>query len=124
MNYEDMTDFEINKAVASEIGIYWHSSPSNNNSKSWFYSDNYNECNTSKGEVAIELPDYCNSPADAWPIILENKISIVFDEHETYVNQGVIESYPWVKHERKVKDGESPLRAAMIVYLMMNEDKK
>jgi len=61
-----------------------------------------------------------NNPSDAWPIILENKIDIRFSTLSNYC-----ESF-----KRDIFSGEplycaddaNPLRAAMIVFLMM-EDK-
>lgn len=58
--------------------------------------------------------DPCNNPEDAWLIILENKISIVSLEGEWGAR-----SYDCIDRVIDVK----PLRAAMIVFLMMHDDK-
>lgn len=76
--------------------------------------------------------DPCNNPADAWPIIFENGISLlnVWDE------DGEIEDSTWVAttnidmtwcgdRERGFESTDkNPLRASMIVYLMMCENDK
>lgn len=58
--------------------------------------------------------DYCNNPADAWPIILSNKIGI---------NPGT-SSDKWAAHycnwDIAIADA-NPIRAAMIVFLKMKE---
>lgn len=72
--------------------------------------------------------DFCNNPADAWPIIVENKISI---EHviikwraSSLVYDKKYESGFFIfRSESDVGDISSrgALRAAMIVFLMMQE---
>ena len=115
MDCEKLSDFEVNKMVADKLGIYWHSKPEQNKTLSWIYSDNYCDCNT-KIDSAVDLPDYCNNPADAWPIIVGNKISIEF--------RALKRLEPMAKRFGSNTDSvvnENPLRAAMIVFLMMNE---
>ena len=129
MNYEKMSDFEINKSVAVKLGVFWHVKPCNSETGGWVYSENYEKCNTSIGEVAIELPDYCNNPSDAWPIIMENNISMrpmyirdadgrkLVEWEAIHVERDFPrESFGW--------DDKNPLRAAMIVFLMMQEAKR
>lgn len=108
--YRDKSDFEINKAVA-EIIIYgdWYLSPTDEQPFTFF---NYG-INSSK---TVELPDYCNNPADAYPIIFENKININFRES---IKTGVmVELSGW---SEVYSINENPLRAAMEVFLMMKE---
>ena len=91
MNYSELTDFEINKLVGFKKKSIKKGRIDN------FY---LNFC-----------PDYCNNPSDAWPIILENKIDIAFLKCEpdiTVASNG----------DDYIRD-KNPLRAAMIVYLMM-----
>ena len=56
-NYSEMSDFEINCEVA------WN----------FFDSDWLDKHKGIDGMVT----DYCNDPAEAWPIIVENKISVI-----------------------------------------------
>ena len=118
-DYASMSDFEINKGVADiAMNGTWHVKPSHpdNDTGGWLYGSN--------GIQTHELPDYCNNPADAWPIITENNISIILDNpsmpcatdnardlfDDALPNVGV--AY------------DNPLRAAMIVFLMMKEGEK
>ncbi len=58
--------------------------------------------------------DFENNPTDAWPIILENKIDINFLKCEPHTALASNGDY-YIR-------GKNPLRAAMIVYLMMGDD--
>ncbi|ELY4375399.1 DUF2591 domain-containing protein [Cronobacter sakazakii] len=83
MDYSKLSDFEINNLVDGHI-----------------YTD------------VSEAPDtdYCNNPADAWPIIVENKISISNGGAERWTANDV-------GIDNLYKD-KNPLRAAMIVFLL------
>ena len=116
MNYEDMTDYEINKAVAT----------------SWLECDyDFDD----EGEVvdligyqtylgAHGVPDErlekygefnpLKNVSDAWPIIIKNSIVIELRENKS--------SLAYLKGDAPCED-KNPLRAAMIVYLMMREQK-
>lgn len=59
--------------------------------------------------------DPCNNPADAWPIIVENRIRI----NPILYTKWMAEDYL----ENVSSCDENPLRAAMIVFLMMQEEK-
>ena len=62
--------------------------------------------------------DYCNNPADAWPIIQANGICIGYDgmSWDASCNlQNIGPISDWKSHPEK------PLRMAMIVFLMMKE---
>ncbi|HID1691120.1 TPA: phage protein NinX family protein [Escherichia coli] len=93
-NYEEMSDFEINCRVHAEIMQI-------------------------SGLNSFKAKDYCNNPSYAWPIIIDNHISIecvTVNRHAfTY---RVYHSASFTKSTH-----ENPLRAAMIVFLKMNEDK-
>ena len=114
-DWQDKSDFEINKAVAELLGFKVKVS-------SWSLAAKKEATPYSeflKGDVYyidtqsenIDLPDYCGNPSDAWPIILENKISMVYLVHGEYsLSRGI-------KNNAQHKN---PLRAAMIVYLEMN----
>ena len=59
------------------------------------------------------IKDYCNNPSDAWPIILESKASLnPYDNSDEWF--ATTDTSFFV-------DDKNPLRAAMIVYLMMQE---
>ncbi|MBN9706208.1 DUF2591 family protein [Enterobacter roggenkampii] len=60
--------------------------------------------------------DYCNNPADAWPIIVDNRISLLSVE---CLNGDI----SWLAKNKACpsRGDKNPLRAAMIVYLQMQE---
>lgn len=109
MNYEEMSDFEVNGYVS----MYMHGF-------SWIEFDDGFHCHVkcgnehSPGFAMIEVADYCGNPSDAWPIILDNHISVIND-------------YGWGAYHRRYGIESSmhvnPLRAAMIVFLIMQESK-
>ena len=110
-DYASMSDFEINRAVGDIIfGGLWCCRPgtSGNESDSWHYGNADATFNP-----LSPLPDYCNNPADAWPIIEQNKISLTY--HHSRGHWSAI-----FNHENISMHG-SPLRAAMIVFLMMKD---
>lgn len=100
MNYEEMSDQEINFEVFHKnAGNYWD-----------------RELSTKVWDLLAEKYDYCNNPSDAWPIIVENRISL-----SAYDNKN--EGWFATTDTSFFIDHDNPLRAAMIVFLMMNEGK-
>lgn len=104
MDYSKWTDFAINAAVGAATGEAKNSEPllklviRNSNGRRY---------------------DPCNNPADAWPIIVGNAIGVMpFKKGESEawsLSAGLLGN-------TTVKD-KNPLRAAMIVYLMMQESE-
>lgn len=124
-DYAAMSDFEINKRVADiAMNGTWHVKPSHpdNDTGGWLYGSN--------GIQTYELPDYCNNPADAWPIITATGISLI---------KCTVDSVCWsaeiITDIDDVTDNlfqcqssfdyqdTNPLRCAMIVFLMMKESE-
>lgn len=113
MNYSELTDFEINKAVAIASG---------------YAEENCEFGWTGKPDVGVEWNeetgypiksfDYCNSWADAGPIILANKITISapmkYDQPADWLAYPASDSDICVSHP-------NPLRAAMTAFLVMQE---
>lgn len=115
MNYSEMTDFEINSEVAAKVGGFLAKDIFEKEQTifKWHPSNKYLKF------------DPCNSWADAGPIIVSNKISLhapsllgswsaEFVGSDDDVNDGYEVDY--FQH-RNI----NPLRAAMIVFLMMQE---
>lgn len=111
MNYEEMSDFEVN----SYVSMYIHGF-------SWIeFDDEFHghvKCGNerSPGFAMVEVSDYCNNPSDAWPIILDSKITVRpwnHDEWQSFTMDGY--DYDFMAWH------ENPLRAAMISFLMMSE---
>lgn len=94
MEYEGMSDFEVNKLIA--YALDWNDG-----------EDGYFD------ELPQLVADFCNSPSDAWPIIVENKIDLLFGlQHITAkAFKGSVQS----------ATDKNPLRAAMICFLKMKD---
>ena len=109
-NYAEMSDFEINCAVAEALGLNVQYQSMRNGGRVLVVV---------KVELGVEkyyrIPDYCNDWEVAGPIIAENKISIV--PH--------LLSDLWLSTSRGVEHAaqhENPLRASMIVFCMIHGD--
>nr|DAE47706.1 MAG TPA: Protein of unknown function (DUF2591) [Caudoviricetes sp.] len=130
-NYEDMSDFEINCQVAHMLGLSEH----------LFFPSGVDDFDSDTDEQDMgpvwqtsmiwvkgfrasngNLFNPCNNPEDAEPIIIENRIGTI-----PAPDDGL-----WKAAHRKVGNDDTPyhftqdknpLRAAMIVFLKMNEDK-
>lgn len=86
----------------------------------------YNSANSIKwlrvGDDEFEFFNPCNNPSDALPVILESRISLRPDD--------MYEEAPHSGYWRADNETgnhchhENPLRAAMIVYLMMKDEEK
>ncbi|UAW58757.1 hypothetical protein ASO78B_053 [Escherichia phage vB_EcoS_ASO78B] len=120
-NYEEMSDFEINKAVALIIGVSFNDDGE---------PVRFVECDTGSYADFNEIEfDPCNNPEDAWPIIVDSKISL----HHSICKWDADS----LVYDKKYKNGffifsscsaigdissRGALRAAMIVFLKMNEE--
>lgn len=113
-DYASMSDFEINRSVAIANG---------------FPPDDCEIAKIGSSLVGVEWDDdtgyatkvfdFCNNPEDAWPIIVENKITI---------DAPFPQNQYWTAEKHDVDGGllnfhvsTNPLRCAMIVFLMMKE---
>ncbi|MEB0886545.1 phage protein NinX family protein [Citrobacter freundii] len=113
MDYSKLSDFEINAT------IHFGHMPC------FKVSANYCSFETLIGEMRgfgnyyykQNFPDYCNNPADAWLIIVERKINIEWHECKNS------EWKPYALNNASTKScyDNNPLRAAMIVFLMMQD---
>lgn len=111
-DYESMSDFEINKAVAhAKLLTTEHKT---GKSKYKCSPDGYMIV---RQESLIYYPfDPVNNESQAWPIITKNKINICFQKNGSNVMAG---EPTGINHTC-----ENPLRAAMIVFLMMQESEQ
>lgn len=103
-DYSKMSDFEINKAVSTALGMDVSGATEENNMMYGY------------------VHDICNNPSDAWQVIRENRISLRPDDmYEEAPNSGY-----WRADNEAGNHchHENPLRAAMIVYLMMKDGEK
>lgn len=113
MDYSQLSDFEINRMVGDIIfkGL-WVCKPetSGNNTNKWYYGNA-----DTTFELLNPLPDYCNDPSASWPIIEKYRISIINLDEDEWGARGVADC----KSKRAIH--ENSLRAAMIVFLMMQD---
>ena len=108
MNYEELSDFDINKLVAKNLGLVSPSVPDGKKSVIWVHNGN-----PMRGDKDV---DYCNVPNDSWPIIMENKISISFRDDKL---QPTAKQY---QTPENTVTGANPLRACMIVFLKLKSE--
>ena len=106
MDYSKMSDFEINCAVAKAMGASTTESSVANERTVFFEIDD-----------ALMHKDFCNSWADAGPIIEKHNISLLCS---TMRSQKVWEAMT-PNGEEHCWAETNPLRAAMIAYLMMHD---
>lgn len=108
MNYESMSDHRINALVTSVVF----------GCEEWEYNDaEFYHCGIDgSGYFSQPILNYCNNPSDAWPIISEKRISIEYRDHKSLAP--VAKRFGSNSHNIA---HENPLRAAMIVFLMMSE---
>lgn len=107
-NYSEMSDFEINCEVLAFIEPDVAHMQISSDQKS-FYHCGYD----GNGFYETTIPEYCNSWADAGPILQEYQISLIATG-DKWKACAVCDYY--------FKDN-NPLRSAMIVFLMMKEGK-
>lgn len=113
-DYASMSDFEINKSVALALGFRLYKDGK---------SCRENHVAIEEGRCGAFAMDWCNNPADAWPIIVENGITLAFQDGNWWADNL---SY-WVDGVEWDIGGiidKNPLRAAMVVFLMMKEGEK
>ncbi|MGF6559028.1 phage protein NinX family protein [Erwinia aphidicola] len=111
MDYSKLSDFEISILVAKVGGHI-----PLDESQGW--AGTQKEPFTAvivKGAHIIGGFDPCNNPADAWPIIFNNGIGLRKQSNGIWSCSQPGGNYP--------QYSENPLRAAMIVYLMMQESE-
>lgn len=107
MDYSKMSDFEINMKVAELFLDYDSISqlPHIGMSVHWGDGANWHTYNP------------CNNPADAWPIVSEHNIAVVPYRHT--LPQAWPTAFGMVS--KFTTEDKNPLRAAMIVFLKMQE---
>lgn len=131
MNYEEMSDFDVNSMVLTATAggavcnLRRHRLHKMKTFSGYVLFDVVCEDDTLDGEV-----DYCNNPSDAWPIIVENKISIShqiarYSADSLVYDKKFENGFNIFIHNCPMGDTSSraALRAAMIVFLKMQESK-
>lgn len=119
-NYEEMSDFGINNNVAKALGLDIKEYQDRSGSMVWFTVKN-KEGNDYFDY--IDYKDFCNKPEDAWPIIDENNITIINDHPSMRLAVNDAAEYYNGFSGIIASSDENGFRAAMIVFLKMNEGK-
>lgn len=122
MDYSQLSDFEINKRVAEVVY---------KDRDGLFVARNLPGreeviivAEVNSEYICIAAADYCNKPADAWPIIVDNEISLnsygsaweASFEHDSPIGAFGTDETVTSGYEHR-----NPLRAAMIAFLMKQE---
>ncbi|HEM6893813.1 TPA: DUF2591 domain-containing protein [Providencia stuartii] len=100
--YTELSDFEINKKVAEKLGLAYEVT-------------RYGVVTRMSNKEQWREFNPCNNPADAMPIIIENKLTLSprYDSDE------------WISESLFYHDiysvNKNPLRAAMEVFLMIKD---
>ncbi|EIF0925881.1 phage protein NinX family protein [Escherichia coli] len=121
MDYSQLSDFEINVAVFEAIHNGSPDYKEGENGAMVFISFEGDIVNGDAVEVEVERGSFnpCTNPADAWPIITENNISIILDNPSMpYATDNARDLFDDAGPNVGVAY-DNPLRAAMIVFLMM-----
>lgn len=121
-NYSEFSDFEINKAVAIASGLKIKEYPSDGSPLIWHWVKNENG---NEFFDYIDYKDFCNNPSDAWPIIKNSEISILKD-NGLHLWCATSSAYWADGSEWQIGVDAmdcNPLRAAMIMYLMMKDNE-
>lgn len=110
MDYSKLSDQEINRLVARQFP------------ETYLFNEEGNPYQLIPDSMAaysgsdFDEVDFqpCGNPADAWPIIDDNQISIIFNWNEEGLHGAT--NQPWISSENA-----NPLRAAMECFLMIKE---
>ena len=120
MNYEDMSDFDIEVEVTKilfpfVLGDGYEFIGSRDG---FIYTkEDRKEHKLSGSRLICTIKNYCNSPSDAWPVIVENRISVT-----PYLNVNCLWSaIKKTEAETVHVTMQNPLRAAMICFLKMKD---
>ena len=113
MNYEDMSDFEVNKLVSSMVEFGDLIVTVNDSNETVYLCE--------KDGLLSILPvghfNPCNNPSDAWPIMNDSRIEIKRDTCQAHVSSYFNPEF--AVHCRN--DEKATLRAAMICFLKMKD---
>lgn len=118
MDYSQLSDFEINVEVFEALHGGSPDYKDGDNGEVLLVSFEADVVGGDIVEVEVVRGSFnpCNNPADAWPIITDNGINILWDWNENGLHGASANPIWECEHE-------NVLRAAMIVFLMMQDTK-
>ena len=113
MDYSELSDYEVSKRVAMAVGGFLEED----------FCETHSVIFRRHGRHQYSFFEPCTNPNDAWPIIAESRISILFDGTDSRYEG---EHHQWCDaispcQKFGIQHQLNPLRAAMIVFLMMQE---
>lgn len=118
MDYSKLSDFEINAAVFEALHGGAPDYKESDGGAMVLISYEGDIVGGDAVEVEFERGAFnpCNNPSDAWPIIVDSRISIdnIYENGDRWLSFGGDDCEYRCIHE-------NPFRAAMIVFLMMQE---
>ena len=114
MDYSKMSDASVNEAVGKLVA---RDGLTVKKPDGQVFIHEYADCGEFKGIcTGWKVFDPCNNAADAWPIIVESKISL-WPKGESWGVEAFEDDKSPYHHDK------NPLRAAMIVYLQLQGAK-
>lgn len=125
-DYSKMSDFEIDKAVADALGIDYDIAIMFVNPVDKINGNHVEEYVRKKitsNEKHWKRFSPTRIPNDAWLIIVNKKICLAFDVFAEPQDGGSWVASPAYGWDKERVRHDNPLRAAMIVFLMMQESK-
>ena len=131
VDYSKLSDFEINSAVHNALLKKPYALVFMGDDQIAWTSENGDQIITEKVPYTKNgVHDYCNNPADAWPIIVDNHITIshlicTWSVTALVYDKKFENGFFIFKSDSDIGDISSrgALRAAMIVFLMMQDAK-
>lgn len=129
MNYSEMSGYEINNHLHNALACEGKYDLKVEGYKvTWKDRETGRVLETLRNHYDKEFKDYLSSWADAGPIIHKYGIAIAFDEFEqewVAFSEFRFDKSGWDMEvePKKYHHNKDPLRAAMIVFLMMQEAK-
>jgi hypothetical protein len=125
MDYSQLSDFEINSAVHNAKLKEPYALVFMGDDRIAWTKENGDQIITEKVPYTKNgVHDYCNNPADAWPIIVDNEISLNSYSgtwEASYEYDAPIGAFGTDELVTKAVEGKNPLRTAMIAFLMKQE---
>ncbi|EOH1069663.1 phage protein NinX family protein [Cronobacter sakazakii] len=120
MDYSKLSDFEINGMVASLTQSPGDHTQISNET----FIHEYADIGEIKGLcLGWKKFDPCNNPSDAWPIIHDNRISLVIDDTTDEWSSALVNDFSDDMTFQHSNANKNPLRAAMITFLLMKENQ-
>lgn len=123
MDYSKMSDFEVSAAVFEALHGGAPDYKEGDGGAMVIISYEGDVVGGDAVEVEVERGVFnpCNNPADAWPIIADKKICLAFDVFAEPQDGGGWVASPAYGWETERVRHDNPLRAAMILFLKMQE---